>query len=124
MDKLDYTKFSDMTVKIHSHAKEPSHRLLRGRAILNPDEGDFTFVENDLRLNRSKEVGRTEHCRFIRRPDNTYVITFRVSGDEKYLKADLQAEIRDVVAAITEDRKYILKQQKLNTKKDETTPAV
>lgn len=102
-----------MTVKLHCHSEtEPANRLLRGRALLNPIEGDFTFVENDYKQHRSREVGRTEHSRFIRRPDNTYVITFRIRGDEKFLRADLQAEVRDIVSVIEEDRKNELNRRK------------
>lgn len=126
MDKLDYRRFHDMTVKMHCHSEtEPANRLLRGRALLNPAEGELTFVENDYRRPRSVEVGRTEHSRFIRRPDNSYVITFRVRGDEKYLRSDLQAEVRDIVQMLDEDRKQNERQQKLqkiadNEKQNET----
>ena len=81
MDKLDYTKFSDMTVKIHSHAKEPSHQLLRGRAILNPDESDFIFVEYDYRA--ASTAADSANARRERRRDilmrfTVYGLGFRV----------------------------------------------
>lgn len=93
-----------MSVKIHSRAdRQVEHHLLRGRALLTPEEGEFTFVENEPRGKRSVEIGRTLHSRFIRRPDGGYTVTFRFTGREDYLRSVFIAEVRDVVNGITKD---------------------
>lgn len=113
--ELEYQKYLDFTVKVHSWAGiKPDHRLLRGRFLLNSTEGEATFVQAAQPAARSQEVGRTNHSRFIRRPDGTYTVTFRLRGDEKYLKSDMQAEIREVVDTILEDKAQQDREKKIN----------
>lgn len=102
--EFKFQKWTDMSVKVHS-CKDTvvPNRLLRGRALLNLDEADLTFVENAPRGPRSVEVGRTNHSRFVRRHDNGYTLTFRFFADEKYLQSTLIAEVRNIVKAIQAD---------------------
>ena len=105
-NNFKFQKWSNMDVKVHHRAERiVEHHLIRGRAVLNPEDSEFVFVENEPRLARSKEVGRTAHSRFVRRPDGNYTITLRINPLEKYLHSVLQAEVREVVAAISDDYK-------------------
>lgn len=104
--EFSFKKWSDMAVKVHSRKeRQVENHLLRGRALLCPEEAEFTFVENEPRGARSTEVGRTVHSRFVRRPDGAYTVTFRFLANEKYLQSSLIAEIRDVVKGVLEDHK-------------------
>lgn len=82
---------------------EAELKFMRGKALINVARREMTFVENPPRLNRSVEVGRTMHARFVRRPDKNYTVTFRVSGEEKYLSEGLVAEIREIAKVIRAD---------------------
>lgn len=79
--------------------------LLRGRAVLNEEDKNFTFIQNDPRGPRSVEVGRSDHSRMVRRPDGNYTLTFRFSAGEKFLREQLISEIREIVKIAEEDKK-------------------
>lgn len=102
-DKLKTTRLDNATVT--AQMNEPAVvKFMRGKALIDVDRREMTFVENAPRVNRSVEVGRTMHSRFVRRPDNLYTITFRVTGEEKYFSEGLVAEIREISKAIATDR--------------------
>lgn len=103
-NKMDYKKWSDMAVKMHHRSgEEVENRILRGRALLNPVESEFTFVENLPRGPRSQEVCRTGHSRIVRRPDGLYTLTFRFDITEKYIRPALVAELNEVFKSARED---------------------
>ena len=86
---------------------------------MDDQKSNFLFVQNEKIYKKSVEIGRTRHSRLIRRHDGSYVVTFRFKATAKYIKSDLQAEVRDIVDAAIEDEK----QQKtidLAEKKEET----
>lgn len=83
--------------------RTPNMRVMRGKALFDDEASDFKFVENEPRGPRSQEVGRTNHSRFVRRPDGNYTITLRCNGNEKYLQETLVAEVREIVKSIKLD---------------------
>lgn len=103
MSESSYKKFSDYSLEMQSH-DEPNMAILRGKGLLNQQEHRFTFVQNAPRGPRSVEVGRTRHCRFVRRPDGLYTATFRFDAGEKYVLSALLAEVRSVTKQAQEDR--------------------
>ena len=90
-------------VELHTEGANPAHRLVRGRALLNPEESRFTFVENEKRQNKSKEISREERSRLVRRTDGWYTLTFRIAPNAKYLKETLVNEMRAQAEAILSD---------------------
>ena len=98
-----YKAYKDYMVELHTEGENPAHRLVRGRALLNPEESRFTFVENDKRQNRSKEISREERSRLVRRKDGWYTLTFRIAPNSKYLKESLVNEMRRQAEAIISD---------------------
>lgn len=104
METQVFQKFSDYTLKIHAQ-REAQGRLLRGRAVVTAEEAEMTFVENEPRGARSKEVARGAHYRMVRRPDGNYTLTIRFAVGEKYLTPVLQAEARDAVMKAIDDAK-------------------
>ena len=110
---MEYKKWSDMAVKLHHRSgEEIENRILRGRALLNPVESEFTFVENLPRGPRSVEVRRTGHARVVRRPDGLYTLTFRFDINEKYIRPALVAELNEIVKSAQEDFKNSKKTDK------------
>lgn len=99
-----YKRYTDFSIDFYSQQQAAENRLLRGRGLMNPEKGEFAFVENAPRGKRSVEVGRTAHCRFVRRPDGEYTATFRFHPSEKLIKEQLVAEVRDVVKGCGTDR--------------------
>lgn len=83
--------------------RQPNMRVMRGKALLDAAVADFKFVENEPRGPRSIEVGRTAHARFVRRPDEGYTITFRVTPGSKFLRETLTAEVAEVVKLVEAD---------------------
>lgn len=108
-----YKRHSDMSVDMYTLDDEPEMKLLRGRALMNPEKNEFAFVQNTPRGPRSVEVGRTLHSRYVRRPDGGYTATVRFEGDEKNLREKLLAEVREMVTMVGED----VKRQKAAEKK-------
>ena len=87
-------------------------RLLNGKALLNTEKGEFIFAQNPPRGPRSIEIGRTAHSRFVRRPDGLYTVTFRVDVQERNLREQLLAEVRDITKALKIDNQKQTKKQK------------
>lgn len=92
-------------MRLLTNGKVEPVAVMRGKALLNENETEFTFVEERPRGPRSKEVHRTMHGRCVRRPDGMYTITFRVDGSERWLREFLVTEVGEVVAAILTDRR-------------------
>ena len=88
-------RFSDYSLEMQSH-DEPNMAILRGKGLLNQQEHRFTFVQNAPRGPRSVEVGRTQHCRFVRRPDGMYTATLRFDAGEKFILSALLSEVRSI----------------------------
>lgn len=93
-----YNGYSGMNVDMYAlEGAETKHCLLNGRALLNPERRTLAFVQNTPRGPRSKEVGRTEHGRYVCRPDGMYTLTMRFAANERNLREQLISEIRQVV---------------------------
>lgn len=100
----NYKKWSDMAVELqHRQEVNPDMHVLNGKGLLNQHESRFTFIQNEPRGPRSVEVGRTKHCRIVRRPDGKYTATLRFGAGEQQLLAALLAEIRRVTKMAQED---------------------
>lgn len=110
-----YNRLSKMSVDMFTLDEKPEMKLLRGRALLNPEKSELAFVQNTPRGARSVEVGRTLHSRYVRRPDGGYTATFRFDGDERNLREKLLSEVREMVTMVGED----MKRQKVQRKKAE-----
>lgn len=104
MEKSDFvfSKLQDMTVSMQTQP-ESNMKLLRGRALLCEEDKRFTFIQNKPRGARSVEVGRSVHARVVRRPDGFYTLTFRFAANEKFLKATLISEIRNIIDMASKD---------------------
>lgn len=83
--------------------RQPNMRVMRGKALLDAAVADFKFVENEPRGPRSVEIGRTAHSRFVRRPDEGYTVTFRITAGGKFLRETLTAEVVEVVKLVEAD---------------------
>ena len=80
-------------------------RLLRGRALMNPEKKEFAFVQNTPRGPRSVEVGRTLHSRYVCRPDGEYTVTVHFAANEGNIREQLLSETRTMVSAVQEHYK-------------------
>ena len=108
-----YRRVKDICVDLYTQTETIEKRLINGRALLNTDKGEFLFAQNPPRGPRSIEIGRTAHSRFVRRPDGLYTITLRVDVQERNLREQLLAEVRDITKALVLDnQKQINKQSK------------
>lgn len=94
-----YERHDAAVLKLHC-LRPAAARLLRGKAIYSDGENEFIFVENPPRILRSIEVGRGAHCRYVRRPDGAYTLTFHFRVGEKYLREVLISEVRNAVNEI------------------------
>lgn len=99
-----FHKYTDYGVEMHTGLGEISHRLLHGRALLNPEESRMTFVENSPRGPRSKQIARGQHSSLLRKPDGTYIITLRFNVMEKYVGSALLAEVREMAQTANDDK--------------------
>lgn len=99
-----YTKLNDMSLEMQTQS-DKNMTLLHGKALLNETESRFIFMQNKPRGPRSIEVGRSEHCRLVRRPDGLYTLTFRFDSNEKYVSEQLLTELRNIVRVAKEDNK-------------------
>lgn len=97
-----YKNMSDMSVDMYTVDADPENKLLRGRALLNPQKKEFAFVQNTPRGPRSVEVGRTLHSRYVCRPDGGYTVTVRFGAEEKNIREQLLAETRQIVSSVLE----------------------
>lgn len=94
-----YSKLSDMSVTLKTQPQK-NMTLLRGKAVINEEDKNMMFLQNEPRGPRSKEVWRTEHSRVVVRPDGDYTLTFRFSKGMPYLKSVLIAELRDAIDGV------------------------
>lgn len=97
-----YKNMPDMSVDMYTVDADPENKLLRGRALLNPQKKEFAFVQNTPRGPRSVEVGRTLHSRYVCRPDGGYTVTVRFGAEEKNIREQLLAETRQIVSSVLE----------------------
>lgn len=97
-----YKNMPDMSVDMYTVDADPENKLLRGRALLNPQKKEFAFVQNTPRGPRSVEVGRTLHSRYVCRPDGGYTVTVRFGAEEKNIREQLLAETRQIVSSVQE----------------------
>ena len=106
MEDFKITKIDAVSVEMHTRAEQmvPS-RILRGRALYNEEDIRLTFVQNESRPNRSKEILRTAHSRCVLRPDGKYTLTFRFEGNEHLLRETLISEVRTVVNQVQQNMK-------------------
>ena len=106
MEDFKITKIDAVSVEMHTRAEQmvPS-RILRGRALYNEEDVRLTFVQNESRPNRSKEILRTAHSRCVLRPDGKYTLTFRFEGNEYLLRETLISEVRTVVNQVQQNMK-------------------
>ena len=102
----------DICVDMYTQVDAVEKRLLNGKALLNTEKGEFIFAQNPPRGPRSIEIGRTAHSRFVRRPDGLYTVTFRVDVQERNLREQLLAEVRDITKALKIDNQKQTKKQK------------
>ena len=82
-------KRENLDVSILTQRGAPHMWVMNGKALLDEESKDMKFVENAPRGERSVEVGRTAHSRYVRRPDGMYTITLRLDGsffDETYYR--------------------------------------
>lgn len=106
-------QFEDIAVSVYTQHENVAKRVIRGRALLDDEDKRMTFVENEQRKQRSKELGRTALTRVIRCVNGGYSATIRVNGDEKYLRELLVADARNIADYILKD----VKEQKAEKKK-------
>lgn len=107
-----YKNMPDMSVDMYTVDADPENKLLRGRALLNPQKKEFAFVQNTPRGPRSVEVGRTLHSRYVCRPDGGYTVTVRFGAEEKNIREQLLAETRQMVSSVLEHFKVAEAQRK------------
>lgn len=97
-NKRTYSRWSDMSVKVLSVGESPANRMVRGKAVIIPDEAEVTIVENLPRTDRSVEVGRSLNCRMVRRHDGNYTLTLRFGAKQKNLRESLLAQVRNMAS--------------------------
>ena len=98
-----YRRVKDICVDMYTQQDAVEKRLLNGKALLNTEKGEFIFAQNPPRGPRSVEIGRTAHTRFVRRPDGLYTVTIRVDAQERNLREQLLAEVRDITKVLKLD---------------------
>lgn len=103
-----YKRVKDVCLDIYTRDEHVDKRLLKGRALLNTEKGEFAFVQNEPRGARSVEIGRSAHSRLVRRPDGLYTLTFScMDAEEVYLREQLISEVRVVCAMMKADREKL-----------------
>lgn len=108
-----YKRVKDICLDVYSRDEEIEKRLLRGRALLNTEKGEFMFAQNEPRGPRSKEVYRGGMSRLVCRPDGLYTLTFScMDGDTKHLREVLISEVRDAVNAMNAHREVHKRERK------------
>lgn len=100
-----YHRHNGMSVDMYTLDEEADMRLLRGRALMNPEKKEFAFVQNTPRGPRSVEVGRTLHSRYVCRPDGDYTVTMRFGAGERNLREQLLSETREIVTMVQQHSK-------------------
>lgn len=107
-----YTKHYNMSIDMYTLDEAPTKKLLRGRALLNDEKREMTFVQNTPRGPRSVEVGRTLHSRYVCRPDGEYTVTVHFAANEFNIREQLLSETRTMVTAVQEHYKVVEAQRK------------
>lgn len=115
-----YKRYTDYAIDMYLREPQGENRLLRGRALLTPQKGEMLFVQAEARGARSVEVGRTLHSRFVRRPDGAYTVTLRFSAEEKQIREQLLAEVRQITTTIEADKKRV-QAEKVEARRKEAT---
>ena len=113
-----YKRHKDFCVDLYAHEEPQPNKLYNGRGLLNVEKAEFLFLVNKPAGPRSKEVGRTLHGRFIRRPNGGYTATMRFNASERLIGEQLIAELRDIVRWALVDfykQKYTPKKEKDET---------
>lgn len=109
----NYKRVKDICLDVYSRDEEIEKRLLRGRALLNTEKGEFIFAQNEPRGPRSKEVYRGGMSRLVCRPDGLYTLTFScMDGETKHLRETLISEVRDAVKAMNAHREAHKREKK------------
>lgn len=103
--EIKKNKFEKVSLDVFSTLDDVDGRLIRGRALVDAAESRCTFVQNEPRGPRSKEIGRTMHARVVRRPDGGYTATFRCLPSEKWLTEMLINEAREVGKIVSLDER-------------------
>ncbi len=100
-----YQRYQDYNIDLYLSGHTPAENvLLRGRALLNKQKNEMSFVQSPPRGARSKEIQRTVHGRMVRRPDGNYTITFSaLKGGERNLRESLLVEVRRFYSVIQKD---------------------
>ena len=117
-DTMENFKRENLDVSILTQRGAPHMRVMNGKALLDEESKDMKFVENAPRGERSVEVGRTAHSRYVRRPDGMYTITLRLDGSNKYLRETLTAEVAEIAKDITADYKQMKREKDGQQKKN------
>ena len=99
-----YQKFSDYTLKVLSREANATRRAFGAKVVILPEDSETWITENKPKGPSSKEVGRSIHSRIVRRLDGRYTLTFRFDADEKQLREQLLAEMRNMATVAIEDR--------------------
>lgn len=115
---MENFKRENLDVSILTQRGAPHMRVMNGKALLDEESKDMKFVENAPRGERSVEVGRTAHSRYVRRPDGKYTITLRLDGSNKYLRETLTAEVAEIAKDITADYKQMKREKDGQQKKN------
>ena len=106
-------KRENLDVSILTQRGAPHMRVMNGKALLDEESKDMKFVENAPRGERSVEVGRTAHSRYVRRPDGMYTITLRLDGScfqqrvdgIRYIQANFMVDDTTATAIASEARR-------------------
>lgn len=100
---MDKKTFYSMQLDVFSEEKDVTKKIIRGRALLDPDSSRASFVMNSSDRVRSKELNRTVHSRLVKTPSGGYTLTFRLGALPKYAKEVLINEMREQYERILED---------------------
>ena len=100
-----YRRVKDICLDVYSMDEQVENRLLRGRALLNPEKGEFMFAQNEPRGPRSREVWRGGMSRLVCRPDGLYTLTFSMmDAGTRHLREILISEVREAANAMNAHR--------------------
>lgn len=102
-----YQRFSDYTVKVTTLRGDVKNRVINGKVLFLAEETEVVITENPPRPQRSVEVGRSEKCRMVRRPDGDYTLTIHFNANEKLLKERLISQVRNMYNIAQFDAKEV-----------------
>ena len=100
---MDKKTFYSMQLDVFSEEKDITRKIIRGRALVDPDSNRASIVTNAPQTVRSTELNRTVHSRLVRTPSGGYTLTFRVGALPKYAKEVLINEMREQYEHIAAD---------------------